>query len=74
MSEPRAVLNDTTQTYASIKETWASGKHAGAKFDSLNAHILNRVVIAGELIILGDDSTPSCRTTISCRRYWATAP
>ena len=60
MSEPRAVLNDTTQTYASIKETWASGKHAGAKFDSLNAHILNRVVIAGELIILGDDSTPSC--------------
>ncbi|MNH15921.1 hypothetical protein D3C81_1135570 [compost metagenome] len=31
-----------------------------AKFDVLNAHIVNSVVVGGELVIVGDPSTPSC--------------
>jgi hypothetical protein len=31
-----------------------------SKFDVLNAHVMNSVVLPGELIIVGDNSTPSC--------------
>ena len=31
-----------------------------SKFDVLNVHVINAVVLPGELIIVGDNSTPSC--------------
>jgi hypothetical protein len=48
------------QPYASIKNSLNLGHHAASKFDVLNAHILNSVVVPGELIIIGDASTQNC--------------
>ena len=67
MSEVRVGINGITQNYATIKNTHACSGYAGAKFDLLNAHILNRVVYAGEFIIIGDNSTSSCTST---ETYW----
>jgi hypothetical protein len=36
------------------------GKNSMSKFDVLNTHVINTVVLPGELIIVGDNSTPSC--------------
>jgi len=53
-------INSKMQPYSYLKSTLQLGKHSISKFDVLNAHIFNAVVLPGELIIVGDNSTPSC--------------
>lgn len=60
MSEARSFINSHAQSYESLKADTAMNANQRAKFDVLNAHILNTVVFPGELIIVGDSSTPSC--------------
>jgi len=61
MSQPYAFINDWQQTSVELKARLRLGKHAEAKFDMLNTHIRNVVVLPGQLVIIGDDSTASCR-------------
>ncbi|MEB0041947.1 MULTISPECIES: hypothetical protein [unclassified Pseudomonas] len=60
MSKPYAFINEQMQTYATLKAKLGLSGNAGAKFDMLNAHIRNAVVMPGHVIIVGDDSTQSC--------------
>lgn len=60
MYEARAFINPRMQNYHTLKASLALGGHAASKFDILNAHIFNSVVRSGELVIVGDWSTPSC--------------
>ncbi|MFT0520891.1 hypothetical protein [Pseudomonas faucium] len=60
MSEARSFINPRAQNYATLKNGTPMNAHQRAKFDVLNAHIVNTVVFAGELVIVGDPSTPSC--------------
>ncbi|KYC18429.1 hypothetical protein [Pseudomonas sp. ABFPK] len=60
MYEARAFINPRMQNYHTLKAGLALGGHAASKFDILNAHIYNSVVRSGELVIVGDWSTPSC--------------
>lgn len=57
---PVTFINSKMQPYSYLKSTLQLGKNSKAKFDVLNAHVLNAVVLPGELIIVGDNSTPSC--------------
>jgi len=43
-----------------LKASTPLSGHARGKFDILNAHIVNSVVLGGELVIVGDSNTPSC--------------
>ncbi|KQZ91537.1 MULTISPECIES: hypothetical protein [unclassified Pseudomonas] len=58
MAQPLAFINAQSQTYASLKAQLALTGIAKSKFDALNSHIVNSVVLAGELVIIGDVSTP----------------
>lgn len=60
MSEARSFINPRTQSYQSLRASTPVSGHARGKFDVLNAHITNSVVMAGELVIVGDSDTPSC--------------
>lgn len=60
MSQVPTFINPQMQTYSYLKSKLQLGKNSGAKFDVLNAHIINRVVLPGEIVIVGDNSTPSC--------------
>ncbi|MGZ9708512.1 hypothetical protein ACXX81_21170 [Pseudomonas sp. GNP013] len=60
MSQVPTFINPQMQTYSYLKSKLQLGKNSRAKFDVLNAHIINRVVLPGEIIIVGDNSTPSC--------------
>ncbi|MFJ4353743.1 hypothetical protein ACIPZ5_22965 [Pseudomonas sp. NPDC089428] len=60
MSEARSFINSKAQNYATLKNGTPMNANQQAKFDVLNAHIVNTVVLAGELVIVGDPSTPSC--------------
>ncbi|WP_317660610.1 hypothetical protein [Pseudomonas sp. KU43P] len=60
MSEARSFINPRAQNYATLKNGTPMNANQRAKFDVLNAHIVNTVVFAGELVIVGDPSTPSC--------------
>lgn len=60
MSEARSFINSKAQNYATLKNATPMNANQQAKFDVLNAHIVNAVVLAGELVIVGDPSTPSC--------------
>jgi hypothetical protein len=60
MSKPYAFVNDDMETYFWLKDNSVSGTKARAKFDALNGHILNEVVLPGQLVIVGDDSTHMC--------------
>ncbi|MGE7993007.1 hypothetical protein ACQKPE_18610 [Pseudomonas sp. NPDC089554] len=60
MSEARSFINQQAQTYESLKADTHMNANQRAKFDVLNAHIVNSVVFPGELVIVGDPSTPSC--------------
>src|SRR5450830_193967 len=61
MSQPYAFINDWQQTSVELKARLRLGKHAEAKFDMLNTHIRNVVVLPGQLVIIGDDSTALCK-------------
>ncbi|WP_040261347.1 hypothetical protein [Pseudomonas massiliensis] len=60
MSQARSFINHRTQSYPALKASTPVSGHARAKFDVLNGHIVNSVVLAGELVIIGDPTTPSC--------------
>ena len=60
MPQPYAFINDRQQTSVELKARLHLGKHADAKFDVLNSHIRNVVVLPGQLVIIGDDSTAAC--------------
>ncbi|MHA7117180.1 hypothetical protein ACX0KM_24030 [Pseudomonas promysalinigenes] len=60
MSEARSFINPTAQNYASLKHGTPMNANQQAKFDVLNGHIVNTVVLAGELVIVGDPGTPLC--------------
>ncbi|WP_409313606.1 hypothetical protein [Pseudomonas putida] len=60
MSEARSFINPQAQSYESLKADTPMNANQRAKFDVLNAHVVNTVVFPGELIIVGDPSTPSC--------------
>lgn len=60
MSEARIFINSRTQSYQSLKASTPVSGHARDKFDVLNAHIANSVVMGGELVIVGDSDTASC--------------
>ncbi|WP_367604002.1 hypothetical protein AB1N69_24275 [Pseudomonas asiatica] len=60
MSEARSFINPQAQSYESLKASTPMSANQRAKFDVLNAHIVNSVVVGGELVIVGDPSTPSC--------------
>lgn len=71
MSQPYAFINDQQQTSVELKAKLRLGKHAEAKFDALNAHIRNVVVLPGQLVIIGDDTTAACtpgRVTLDASR------
>jgi hypothetical protein len=57
---PKTLINTRMQPYSYLKSTLHLGKNSLSKFDVLNAHIINTVVLPGEIIIAGDDSTPFC--------------
>ncbi len=60
MSRPYAFINERITTYAALRTEVILSIRPSAKFDVLNAHILNSVVLPGQLVVVGDDSTPSC--------------
>ena len=60
MSEARSFINPQAQSYESLKAGTPMSANQRAKFDVLNAHIVNSVVVGGELVIVGDPSTLSC--------------
>ncbi|MFJ4393865.1 hypothetical protein [Pseudomonas sp. NPDC089396] len=60
MSQARAYINPRMQNYHTLKAGLALTGHAASKFDVLNSHIYNSVVKSGELVVMGDWSTPSC--------------
>ena len=62
MSEVYSFINPRVQPYSYLKSNLQLGKYTRAKFDILNAHIFNTVVLPGEIVIIGDNSTPSCTT------------
>jgi hypothetical protein len=53
MSKPYVFINEQMQSYATLKNRVGGG----AKFDVLNAHIRNVVVMPGQVVIMGDLST-----------------
>jgi hypothetical protein len=57
---PATFINPRMQPYSYLKATLQLGKNSMSKFDVLNVHVVNAVVLPGELIIVGDNSTPSC--------------
>jgi hypothetical protein len=59
MAEPLAFINSQSQTYESLKAQLGLTDVSKNKFDALNSHIANTVVLAGELVIIGDASTSS---------------
>ncbi|KPG95523.1 SSU ribosomal protein S2p (SAe) [Pseudomonas sp. RIT-PI-q] len=59
MAEPLAFINSQSQTYESLKAQLGLTGVSKNKFDALNSHIANTVVLAGELVIIGDASTSS---------------
>ncbi|OAJ48089.1 hypothetical protein [Pseudomonas marginalis] len=73
MPQPYAFINDRLQTSVELKASVHLGSYAEAKFDALNTHIRNVVVLPGQLVIIGDGSTPACTVEESrlMRAAWA---
>ncbi|NWC10604.1 hypothetical protein HX776_17520 [Pseudomonas agarici] len=59
MAEVRSFINARTQTFDSLIANLVLPKNAKAKLVALNSHISGGVVLAGDLVIVGDASTPS---------------
>ncbi|MGC1331496.1 hypothetical protein [Pseudomonas sp.] len=60
MATPYAFINEPMQTYMAIKSRLDLSQSAKAKFDILNAHIQNLVVLPGQLVLVPDTDTPLC--------------
>jgi hypothetical protein len=66
MPQPYGFLNHRQQTSMELKASLRLSKHAEAKFDALNTHIRNVVVLPGQLVIVGDE-TVAARTSEESR-------
>lgn len=60
MPQPYAFINDRQQTSVELKASLRLSPYAEAKFDTLNTHIRNVVVLPGQLVIIGDETTAIC--------------
>jgi hypothetical protein len=60
MQGPYAFINDRSQPYPLLKQRLSLNPHVQTKFDILNLHIRNTVVLPGQLVIIGDSRTASC--------------
>jgi hypothetical protein len=60
MQGPYAFINDRSQPYPLLKQRLSLNPHVQTKFDILNQHIRNTVVLPGQLVIIGDSRTASC--------------
>ncbi|MGF6088711.1 hypothetical protein [Pseudomonas sp. 18173] len=60
MSKAYVFVNSHVQPYSYLKSNFNLGQKSSAKFDVLNAHVVNAVVLPGEIIIVGDESVSSC--------------
>jgi hypothetical protein len=69
MSKPQVVINDKAQTFESLRAELRLSATANRKFIALNSHIANTIVLPGELVIFGDETTPS---STSAEAYWMT--
>lgn len=66
MPQPYGFLNHRQQTSVELKASLRLSKPAEAKFDALNTHIRNVVVLPGQLVIVGDE-TVAARTSEESR-------
>ncbi|NMX58270.1 hypothetical protein [Pseudomonas sp. WS 5146] len=62
MQGPYAFINVRPQPYPLLKLDLSLNPHIQTKFDSLNQHIRNVVVLPGQLVIIPDARTASCTT------------
>jgi hypothetical protein len=62
MQGPYAFINERPQPYPLLKLSLSLDPHTQTKFDTLNQHIRNTVVLPGHLVIIGDSRTASCTT------------
>lgn len=60
MQGPYAFINDHPKPYPLLKLSLSLNPHTQTKFDTLNQHIRNTVVLPGQLVIMGDSRTVSC--------------
>ena len=60
MSKAYIFINEHVQPYSYSKSNLNLGKKSSVKFDVLNSHVVNTVVLPGEIIIVGDDSVSIC--------------
>ena len=60
MAQPYAFINERPQTATELKARLDLTKSAAEKFDLLNNHIRNVVVLPGQLVIIGDPTTAMC--------------
>lgn len=60
MQGPYAFINERPQPYPLLKMSLQLSPHTQTKFDTLNQHIRNVVVLPGQLVIIGDSRTASC--------------
>ncbi|MCM2375554.1 hypothetical protein [Pseudomonas marginalis] len=60
MQGPYAFINERPRPYPLLKLSLSLNPHTQTKFDTLNQHIRNTVVLPGQLVIIGDNRTASC--------------
>ena len=60
MQGPYAFINEYPQPYPLLKLSLALDPYTYTKFDTLNQHIRNTVVLPGQLVIIGDSRTAAC--------------
>ncbi|WP_213878100.1 hypothetical protein [Pseudomonas sp. dw_358] len=60
MAKPYAFINEHMQTFMAIQDRLRLNRQGLAKLNTLNGHLLNTVVMPGQLVVVGDDSTNSC--------------
>ena len=62
MQGPYAFINERAQPYPVLKQSLSLDPYTQTKFDTLNQHIRNTVVLPGQLVIIPDTRTASCTT------------
>ncbi|MFJ3486868.1 hypothetical protein ACIPL1_26165 [Pseudomonas sp. NPDC090202] len=58
MSKSYAFINDTMINYSTLRDNVVTDDRTRAKFDQLNAHIFNQVVMPGQLVLVSDHPSP----------------
>jgi len=60
LSQPYAFINEPLQTYSDLKAKLGLPPGNGTKFDVLNSHVRNTLVMPGQLILMPDTTSPGC--------------